>query len=134
MALSNQQQYRLRQILIQAKSYPTVPTQLSISPSTVASQIQKEIPLPITPNNSRRPPLISDNLRRRILHSIPSGPVHTPPEPTKLFALNVCNQTVPNMLTDANLSPPIKPNNLLLTKRHRQRPLHFPFTHRVLKS
>src|SRR4051812_40858068 len=97
MSLSRQIQLELRQMLIQGKSYAAIATQLSISPSTIA-KYKKKLGLHIIPNQAGRPRLISEKDRRRIVHSILSGRVDTAPDAKKLLGLNVCNQTVRNVL------------------------------------
>ena len=128
MSLSKQQQHELHQMLVQGKSYAAIAAQLFISRSTVA-KYKKKMGLLITPNKGGRPRLISEKDRRRIVHSIRSGRVDTAPEAKKLLSLHVSDQTVRNVLREANLRGRMKVKKPLLTKCHRKRRLDFAFTH-----
>ena len=101
MRLSRDQRKLLRELL-QELPYASIARQLKISRSTI-TKYKNLFKIKLKPRPGGRPRLISEPLRRRLIHSILSGRVNTAPEAKRLLGLTVSNQTVRNVLRSADL-------------------------------
>lgn len=102
MAIRKQQQFEVWHLLLQGKSHCEIAEKLSISTATV-SNYRKRLNISCPRKKGGRPHTIEESIRNWVVHAIRSGHVNTAPEVKCLFKLNICNQTIRNVLRAGNL-------------------------------
>jgi transposase len=129
MSLPKSQQAELHQMLLDGKSYSKIHAVIPIAPSTI-TKYRKKFGIPPQTAKSGRPRKLTDKDKRRILTTVLSGKVDTAAEARRHLGLGVCDQTVRNVLKDANLKSRVKVKKPLLRKGHIKRQLDWCLKHR----